>query len=203
MTSIYRRLLHDDSRGVGEVLNETVCVLDRCEGLTVSICYEPIFTSSYYFHGSWFWIRGFWKIEIQMLSWCDISFSDPRKVLSQNWSTGRRCQVASNIWPRDIFPSSVSLHRAGLIKFWCWHCYLRLHCLADQFSVLQDGSNEINFPLPTFSGIDPSYSLPNNVAVITLQVSKKKFLLKISPNKLLVMPWEKKRTHSLRFFSIT
>lgn len=24
-------------RGVGEVLNETVCVLDKCEGLTVSI----------------------------------------------------------------------------------------------------------------------------------------------------------------------
>lgn len=33
----FRRLLHDDSRGVGEVLNETVCVLDKCEGLTVSI----------------------------------------------------------------------------------------------------------------------------------------------------------------------
>lgn len=35
----YRRLLHDDSRGVGEVLNETVCVLEKCEGLTVSIKY--------------------------------------------------------------------------------------------------------------------------------------------------------------------
>lgn len=33
----YRRLIHDDSRGVGETLNETVCVLDKCEGLTVSI----------------------------------------------------------------------------------------------------------------------------------------------------------------------
>lgn len=32
-----RRLIHDDVRGVGEVLNETVCLLDRCEGLTVSI----------------------------------------------------------------------------------------------------------------------------------------------------------------------
>lgn len=32
-----RRLLHDDSRGVGEVLNETVCALSKCEGLTVSI----------------------------------------------------------------------------------------------------------------------------------------------------------------------
>lgn len=33
----YRRLFHDDSRGVGEVLNETACILDKCEGLTVSI----------------------------------------------------------------------------------------------------------------------------------------------------------------------
>lgn len=30
-----RRLLHDDVRGVGEVLNETVCVAGSCEGLTV------------------------------------------------------------------------------------------------------------------------------------------------------------------------
>ncbi|KAI9121310.1 hypothetical protein K1719_008343 [Acacia pycnantha] len=32
---LHRRLLHDDSRGVGEVLNETVCIADRCEGLTI------------------------------------------------------------------------------------------------------------------------------------------------------------------------
>lgn len=34
---IYRRLIHDDIRGVGEVLNETVCVSEGCDGLTVSI----------------------------------------------------------------------------------------------------------------------------------------------------------------------
>ncbi|GKV26019.1 hypothetical protein SLEP1_g35381 [Rubroshorea leprosula] len=32
---LHRRLLHDDVRGVGEVLNETVCISDRCEGLTI------------------------------------------------------------------------------------------------------------------------------------------------------------------------
>lgn len=32
-----RRMLHDDIRGVGEILNETVCVQNKCEGLTVSI----------------------------------------------------------------------------------------------------------------------------------------------------------------------
>lgn len=31
-----RRLLFDDARGVGEALNETVCVLEDCRGLTVS-----------------------------------------------------------------------------------------------------------------------------------------------------------------------
>lgn len=31
-----RRLVADDSRGVSEALNETVCVFDKCEGLTVS-----------------------------------------------------------------------------------------------------------------------------------------------------------------------
>lgn len=31
-----RRLLHDDGRGVDEALNETVCVTDKCAGLTVS-----------------------------------------------------------------------------------------------------------------------------------------------------------------------
>jgi len=30
-----RRMLHDDVRGVGEILNETVCIADKCEGLTV------------------------------------------------------------------------------------------------------------------------------------------------------------------------
>ncbi|TQD75468.1 hypothetical protein C1H46_038969 [Malus baccata] len=28
------RLLHDDTRGVGEVLNETACIPEKCEGLT-------------------------------------------------------------------------------------------------------------------------------------------------------------------------
>ncbi|KAJ6390113.1 hypothetical protein OIU77_024348 [Salix suchowensis] len=92
---LHRRLLHDDSRGVGEVLNETVCVLDRCEGLT---------------------IQGKFFLRIDQLG------------------EGAK-------WRRTFGQEIYS----------------------------PDGSNEINFPLPTFSGIDPSYSLPNNVAVITLQ----------------------------------
>ena len=33
---LHRRLLHDDGRGVAEALNETVCALGKCMGLTVS-----------------------------------------------------------------------------------------------------------------------------------------------------------------------
>ncbi|KAL0344190.1 UNVERIFIED_CONTAM: Alpha-mannosidase [Sesamum angustifolium] len=32
---LHRRLLNDDSRGVGEALNEEVCILENCKGLTV------------------------------------------------------------------------------------------------------------------------------------------------------------------------
>lgn len=32
---LHRRLVHDDSRGVAEVLNETVCAFDKCTGLIV------------------------------------------------------------------------------------------------------------------------------------------------------------------------
>ncbi|KAI4350435.1 hypothetical protein L6164_004891 [Bauhinia variegata] len=32
---LHRRLLHDDVRGVGEVLNETICIADKCEGLII------------------------------------------------------------------------------------------------------------------------------------------------------------------------
>lgn len=47
LTYFFRRLLHDDSRGVGEVLNETVCSGDHCEGLTVKYLFwtNSFFTS--------------------------------------------------------------------------------------------------------------------------------------------------------------
>ena len=41
--------------------------------------------------------------------------------------------------------------------------------LTSKFS-WQDGDNWMSSHIPTFSGIDSSYSLPDNVAVITLQV---------------------------------
>ncbi|MCI19588.1 lysosomal alpha-mannosidase-like, partial [Trifolium medium] len=34
----------------------------------------------------------------------------------------------------------------------------------------QDADNRLHFQQPTFSGIDSSYSLPNNTVLLTLQV---------------------------------
>ncbi|KAG5252146.1 glycosyl hydrolase family protein [Salix suchowensis] len=100
---------------VGEVLNETVCVLDRCEGLT---------------------IQGKFFLRIDQLG------------------EGAK-------WRRTF---GQEIYSPVLLAF-----------------TEQDGSNEINFPLPTFSGIDPSYSLPNNVAVITLQeLDNGKVLLRLA-----------------------
>ncbi|KAL3512072.1 hypothetical protein ACH5RR_024789 [Cinchona calisaya] len=45
----------------------------------------------------------------------------------------------------------------------------------------QDGSSDTNFKVPTFTGIDPSYSLPDNVALITLQeLADGKVLLRLA-----------------------
>lgn len=38
---LYRRLLHDDGKGVAEALNETVCIDNQCEGLIVSSVDQP------------------------------------------------------------------------------------------------------------------------------------------------------------------
>lgn len=42
--------------------------------------------------------------------------------------------------------------------------------LNDGAHFLQDGDKWTNFQVPTFSFMDPSYSLPDNIAMLTLQV---------------------------------
>ncbi|KAE9449025.1 hypothetical protein C3L33_19078, partial [Rhododendron williamsianum] len=100
---LHRRLLHDDSRGVGEALNEEVCALEECKGLTV---------------------QGKFYIRIDPLG-------DGAK------------------WRRTF---GQEIYSPLLLAF-----------------TELDGSNWMNSHVPTFSGIDPTYSLPNNIAVITLQ----------------------------------
>ncbi|KAI3867761.1 hypothetical protein MKX03_013537 [Papaver bracteatum] len=100
---LHRRLLHDDGKGVGESLNETVCVLNECKGLT---------------------IQGTFYLRIDPLG------------------EGAR-------WRRSF---GQELYSPFLLAF-----------------TEQEGDNWTSSHVPTFSGIDPSYSLPDNVALITLQ----------------------------------
>uniref|UniRef100_A0A5B7A988 Alpha-mannosidase n=1 Tax=Davidia involucrata TaxID=16924 RepID=A0A5B7A988_DAVIN len=112
---LHRRLLHDDSRGVGEALNEEVCVLDECKGLTV---------------------QGKFYLRIDPLG------------------EGAK-------WRRTF---GQEIYSPLLLAF-----------------TEQDGNNWMNSHVATFSGIDPSYSLPNNIAVITLQeLGSGKVLLRLA-----------------------
>ncbi|XP_073225139.1 probable alpha-mannosidase At5g13980 isoform X2 [Cicer arietinum] len=99
---VHRRLLNDDSRGVAEALNETVCVSDKCTGLTV--------LGKYYFR------------------------IDPI-------GEGAR-------WRRTF---GQEIYSPLLLAF------------------TESEGNWGDSHVTTFSGIDSSYSLPENVAVITLQ----------------------------------
>ncbi|KAL5717332.1 alpha-mannosidase [Ranunculus cassubicifolius] len=100
---LHRRFLHDDTRGVGEVLNETVCILKNCTGLTIQ--------GKYYF-----------KI-------------DPL-------GGGAK-------WRRSV---GQEIYSPFLLAF-----------------TEQDGDDWTGSHLPSYSFMDPSYSLPDNVAMITLQ----------------------------------
>ncbi|RYR54201.1 hypothetical protein Ahy_A06g029472 isoform B [Arachis hypogaea] len=100
---LHRRLIHDDTRGVGEALNETVCIAGSCEGLT---------------------IQG--KLYLKI---------DP---------IGEGAK-----WRRTV---GQELYSPLLLAF-----------------TEQDGDNLSNFQSSTFSGIDSSYSFPNNTALLTLQ----------------------------------
>ncbi|KAL6143040.1 hypothetical protein ACLB2K_053739 [Fragaria x ananassa] len=100
---LHRRLLLDDSRGVAEALNETVCVSDECTGLRV--------LGKLYF-----------RID---------PLGDGAK------------------WRRSF---GQEIYSPLLLAF-----------------TEQDGDDWKNSHETTFSGIDSSYSLPDNVALITLQ----------------------------------
>ncbi|KAK7316862.1 hypothetical protein RJT34_00622 [Clitoria ternatea] len=99
---VHRRLLEDDSRGVAEALNETVCIHNKCTGLTV--------LGKYYFR------------------------IDPV-------GEGAR-------WRRSF---GQEIYSPFLLAF-----------------TESDGNWEDSH-VTTFSGIDSSYNLPDNVAIITLQ----------------------------------
>lgn len=100
---LHRRLLLDDSKGVAEALNETVCVINKCTGLTIQ--------GKFYFR------------------------FDP---------LGEGAK-----WRRTF---GQEIYSPLLLAF-----------------AEQDGDNGMSSHVASFSGIDSSYSLPDNVALITLQ----------------------------------
>lgn len=108
---LHRRLTHDDVRGVGEILNEEVCVLNDCKGLMV---------------------RGKYYVRIDPLG------------------NGAK-------WRRTF---GQEIYSPLLLAF-----------------TEQDGNNWTNSHTPTFSAFNPSYALPNNVAIITLQELEKSSVL--------------------------
>ncbi|WJX41060.1 alpha-mannosidase [Trifolium repens] len=111
---VHRRLLVDDSRGVAEALNETVCVSNKCTGLTV--------LGKYYFR------------------------IDPV-------GEGAR-------WRRTF---GQEIYSPFLLAF------------------TESEGNWGDSHVTTFSGIDSSYSLPENVAIITLQdLGDGKILLRLA-----------------------
>ncbi|CAA0824595.1 Glycosyl hydrolase family 38 protein [Striga hermonthica] len=101
---LHRRLINDDSRGVGEALNEEVCVRDSCKGLTA---------------------QGKYYLKI-----------DPR-------GEGAK-------WRREF---GQEIYSPLLLAF-----------------SEEDRNSWMSSHKTTFSAIDQSYSLPKNIAVITLQV---------------------------------
>ncbi|XWS51498.1 hypothetical protein CRYUN_Cryun12cG0181500 [Craigia yunnanensis] len=100
---LHRRLLHDDGRGVAEALNETVCVLNKCSGLTI--------VGKYYLR------------------------IDPLGEAAK--------------WRRSFGQEIYSPFLLAITE--------------------QEGDGWTNSHVLSFSGMDPSYVLPDNVAMITLQ----------------------------------
>lgn len=173
---------HDDIRGVGEILNETVCLPEGCKGLTVRLSSHPIFSrpscriSAFKGKSS----RACFKVELNRLFLAsntlrnfELCFADTREVLCTDRQTWRWSKMASNIWSRNLFSSSPSFHRTGCFKKSDIFTPIQFFMIVklDKVFSLQEGDSWINSHKTTFSAFEPSYSLPKNVALLTLQVS--------------------------------
>lgn len=108
---LHRRLLKDDGRGVAEALNETICIDNKCMGLTVAgkfyLRVDPLGDGA-------MWRRSFGQ---EVYSPLLLAFSE------------------------------------------------------------QNGDDWIKSHISTFTAMDPSYSLPDNVALITLQALEDEIVL--------------------------
>ncbi|KAJ8435417.1 hypothetical protein Cgig2_001069 [Carnegiea gigantea] len=145
---LHRRLLRDDGRGVAEALNETVCAHGKCMGLTnrYPILHSTIWIVRSKARSKENFILGLTCLERVLNGGvCSVS----RYTLRFYWHSASRY---GNLQPsHSIFGSSIFL------------------LILRSSSPMQDEDNWLNSNVPTFTGIDPSYSLPENVAMITLQ----------------------------------
>ncbi|KAL2529274.1 Glycosyl hydrolase family 38 protein [Forsythia ovata] len=112
---LHRRLLRDDSKGVDEALNETVCIDNKCKGLTIQ--------GKYYYR------------------------IDP---------VGEGAKWRRTAGQEIYSPFLLALTEEG-------------------------EDNWMSSHVPTYSAIDSSYTLPDNVAIITLQeLENRKVLLRLA-----------------------
>ncbi|RVW45249.1 Alpha-mannosidase [Vitis vinifera] len=215
---LHRRLLHDDIRGVGEVLNEEVCVGGQCKAkiyccpkLLVLETVRSIFFPAVFF---------FNLVSSLIILTMGTSFLSPLFIGSPflvAWSPDHSHLAVSANMTRlreqvRAMPS-LFLHiasgrcNATLMENFlgsCGHCkiqgklYIRIDPVGEGakwrrtfgqeiYSPLllafaeQDGNNWMESHLPTFSGLDPSYVLPNNTALITLEeLENGKLLLRLA-----------------------
>ncbi|KAL6013289.1 hypothetical protein ACLOJK_003781 [Asimina triloba] len=130
---LHRRLIHDDSRGVGEALNETVCVLDKCTGLT-SVCHHKV--------GVGVGAGGGALVSCLM--------DGPLSVRGKFYIRIDPAEEGAK-WRRTF---GQEIYSPLLLAF-----------------TEQDGDSWTNSHVSTFTAMDPSYSLPDNVAMITLQIA--------------------------------
>ncbi|KAF9604862.1 hypothetical protein IFM89_011144 [Coptis chinensis] len=132
---LHRRLLYDDGKGVAEPLNETVCALDKCTGLTVSTSYSAVpqkLTSCIHMHG-------------EKLFFCIVSL----------------IQIQGNIYLR--------IDTVGEGAKWRRSFGQEIYSPFLLAFTEQEEDSWLNSHVPTFSWLAPSYSLPDNVALISLQ----------------------------------
>lgn len=111
-----------------------------------------------------------WKIAIVILP---KKMTGQGNLLCQSWQARAWSSLAKNIWPASIFTISSCFYSWGTIAtLWTF--------LYDAFSafphltilfLLQDEKSWKSYNVAEESMMDANYSLPDNVAIVTLQVS--------------------------------
>ena len=159
-------MLKDDARGVGEPLDEVVCVGKDCQGLTVKI------QSQYY------WRALSLPLSLSLCSfansYCNYSksFTGQGHLLCQCRKDRAWSSLATYIRPASLFALPPCFYSWGILA-----CFLKKSLVFCVFIIfqsehfLQEETEWKSYSVPKASMMDANYSLPDNVAIVTLQVS--------------------------------